>query len=85
MKPMGIMSFIWKDSCYNQLRIDLGNGAFKSLASNIKIEYSKQLKQNDLYAGRLPLNANEIVLSYGVYSKDVLNDQNYQDIRYLAS
>lgn len=64
----------------NQLRIDLGNGAFKSLASNIKIEYSKQLKQNDLYAGRLPLNANEIVLSYGVYSKDVLNDQNYQDI-----
>jgi len=62
------------------LKIDLGNGNYKNLPSSIKTEYVEQLTQSDLYSGRLPLNENEVVISYGIYEDGSLGALGYNDI-----
>ena len=63
-----------------QLSINLGNGMYKMLPSGIKTEYAEQLTQGDLYAGSLPTNPNQIVISLGIYSTDNFMDMSYEDI-----
>ena len=53
----------------SNIGINLGNGYFRDLPSNIRLEYADQLTSKDLYAGRLPSNDNEIIISYGIYSR----------------
>ncbi|WP_025724769.1 ABC transporter ATP-binding protein/permease [Acholeplasma granularum] len=64
----------------NAVGIYLGNGYYKELPSSIRIEYAEQLTLNDLYYGTLPVNDDEIVISYGIYSQNSFQDMNYQEI-----
>lgn len=68
------------NSVLSNLKIDLGNGKYKNLPNAIRTEYAEQLTQSDLYSGRLPLNENEVVISYGIYEDGSLGALGYNDI-----